>query len=222
MSKKVNRQPVKKPAQKFAITPLTIGLVVLAAIVIVGGLIFFSNMGKQGAELDRYPTKGSAAAPVTMIEYSDYGCSHCRAFLLETFPRLEKEYIDTGKLKYISHPFYLGNPLLGVATESAWCAQDQGKFFEYQRLLQEKQGLIDYTPASYVTLAGELGLDTAAFERCVNGRTHQIDVERARNAADNKGVNSTPTFYINNRRVIGNIPYDEFKTVIEEELAKSK
>lgn len=107
---------------------------------------------------------------------------------------------------------------MALATEAAWCAQDQGRFFEYQHALYENQGLIAYDQASLTDLAVETGLDVAEFSQCLSSRRHQADVEEARRAAANRGVTSTPTFFINNQRVTGNQPYDTFRRIIEQEL----
>jgi len=138
--------------------------------------------------------------------------------VLEKFALLEAEYIDTGKLKYVAYPFNLGRPEMALATEAAWCAQDQGKFFEYQHALYENQGKIAYDQASLINLATEIGLDVADFSQCLSSRQHRADVENARQTAANRGVNSTPIFFVNNQRVTGNQPYDVFKKIIEQEL----
>ena len=126
--------------------------------------------------------------------------------------------MDTGKLRYVAYPFNLGRPEMALATEAAWCAQDQGKFFEYQHILYENQGLIAYDQASLTDLAAESGLDVADFSQCLSSGEHRADVEEARRAATNRGVNSTPTFFINNQRVTGNQPFDTFQRIIEQEL----
>ena len=142
--------------------------------------------------------------------------------MLETFSLLEADYIDTGKVRFIVHPFNLGRPEMALATEAAWCAQDQGQFFEYEHALYENQGLIAYDQSSLIDLAAQTGLDRAAFSQCLSSRRHQADVENARQAAANLGVNSTPTFFINNRRVEGNQPYEVFKSIIDQELAAAQ
>jgi protein-disulfide isomerase len=108
---------------------------------------------------------------------------------------------------------------MALATEAAWCAHDQGKFFEYQHALYENQGQITYDQASLTDLALETALDVADFSQCLSSGQHRDDVEEARQAAANRGINSTPTFYINNQRVTGNQPYDVFAKIIEQELA---
>jgi protein-disulfide isomerase len=115
----------------------------------------------------------------------------------------------------------LGRPETALAAEAAWCAQNQNKFFEYEHALYEQQGTV-WGRGNLVELAAGLGLDRSAFEQCLSSGKHQADVENARRAAANRGVDSTPTFFINNQRIPGNQPYEVFQQVINQELAKSQ
>lgn len=142
--------------------------------------------------------------------------------MLGTFSLLEADYIDTGQVRYIVHPFHLGRPEMALAAEAAWCAQDQGEFFAYQHALYENQGAMPITQDALISLAASLDLDSDAFAECLSSRTHRADVENARRAAINRGVNSTPTFFINDRRVEGNQPYSAFQGIIERELAAAQ
>lgn len=142
--------------------------------------------------------------------------------MLDKFGLLEADYIETGKVKYVVYPFNLGRPEMALATEAAWCAQDLGDFFGYQHILFENQGQIAYNQSTLTDLAVQIGLDRNAFSSCLSGRTHQADVENARRAAANRGVNATPTFFINNQRIEGNQPYEVFQRIIEQELAAAQ
>ena len=133
--------------------------------------------------------------------------------------QLLEEYVDTGQVQYIAHPFYLGNPAIGFATEASLCANDQDAFHDYQRALFTVQGQIDYTNANLTDIASSLGLGNDQFSQCLANRTYQTTVEDGRRAAQNKGVNSTPTFFVNNQRVEGNQPMSVFQQLIEQELA---
>lgn len=141
--------------------------------------------------------------------------------MLETFPLLDAEYIKTGKVRFIAHSYNLGRPETALAAEAAWCAADQGKFFEYERALYENQGVV-FGQANLVDLAARTGLNRDTFNQCMSNGTHRTDVENARLAAVNRAVNATPTFFINNQRVEGNVPYEEFKRIIDQELAKAQ
>ncbi len=111
---------------------------------------------------------------------------------------------------------------MGLAAEAAWCAQDQGKYFEYERVLYERQGALSYTQDGLTDVAQELDLDVGTFTQCLSNRDHRADLENAANAAARKGINSTPTFFINNQRLNGNYPYEDFQRIIDAELAKSQ
>lgn len=108
---------------------------------------------------------------------------------------------------------------MGLAMEAAYCAKDQGKFFEYEHALYEVQGQIDYSPNSLVDLGVSIGLDGDPLRTCIANRNYRDMVDNGRRAATQRGINSTPTFYINNQRVEGNQPYDNLQRVIEQELA---
>jgi protein-disulfide isomerase len=137
-------------------------------------------------------------------------------------PLLEAEYVKTGKVKYVVHPFNLGRPETALATEAAWCAHDQGKFFEYEHALYENQGQIAYNQKTLADLAATVGVERESFAQCLSSRKHQADVENARRAAVNRGIMSTPTFFINKQRVEGNQSIDAFKRAIDQELVLSQ
>jgi protein-disulfide isomerase len=115
----------------------------------------------------------------------------------------------------------LGRPEFALATEAAWCAADQDGFFPYQHALFENFGV---TPASemLVDLAVSVGLEEEIFAQCLSSRTHRADVEQARRMAARRAVNSTPTFFINDRRVEGNQPYNILQSIIDQELGAAQ
>jgi protein-disulfide isomerase len=139
---------------------------------------------------------------------------------LETLPLLEAEYIETGKVNYVVHPYFLGDAGPMLAAEAAWCAQDQGKFFEYQHILYEKQQqAISGDQRFLIDSAAELGIERESFAQCLTSGTHRTDLQNARQAAASIGVNSTPTFVINNC-LERNQPYPVLRTIIERWLLK--
>lgn len=211
---------------KPAISPLLIGLVVIASLLIVGGLIWLGNVQSSNTnvtvELDQFPAKGDENAPVTIVEYSDYGCPHCRDYIIETEQLIDETYVETGQVRYIVHSFNLGRPETALAAEAAWCAADQGHFFAYQRTVFENFGT-PYNQSNLTSLAGQVeGLNQNAFSQCLSSRTHQNDVELARRAAAQQGIRSTPTFFINDRKVEGNQPFEAMQAIIEQELAQAE
>jgi protein-disulfide isomerase len=213
---------------KPVISPTTlIGIGVVLAIVIVAVLIFVTNgpgaTTGATAKVDdsEFPVQGDPNAPVTMVDFSDYGCPHCQAYKRDTFPSLKKDYIDTGKVKYMVHPFYLGSPDIGKAVEANWCAVEQKKFFEYREVIYQNVEQARTGEAGLVDLAGKVeGLDPAKIQACLTAGTYTNKVETSRMSASRQGVKSTPTFFVNGQKIEGNQPYETMKQIIDRELAK--
>jgi protein-disulfide isomerase len=167
--------------------------------------------------VDDDPFLGPADAPITIVEFSDYECPFCTKWHVEVWPRLQEAYPDQVRLVYRDFPLYSihGNAI--PAAEAANCAGEQNKYWEYHELLfQAKQGLGEEAFKQYAT---EIGLDEAAFNECLESRRYQDEVDADLQAAMKLGVRSTPTFYINGIPLIGAQPYQNFKDLIDKELA---
>ncbi|MGH7410282.1 MAG: DsbA family protein, partial [Candidatus Methylomirabilis sp.] len=107
------------------------------------------------------PAKGSDKAPVTIIEFSDFQCSFCWKFWKETLPRLEEEYIKTGKVRFVyRHLAILGAPSVATA-QAAACAGEQGKFWDYHDKLFASKGFFSFADRRLKQYARDLGLDGA-------------------------------------------------------------
>lgn len=175
--------------------------------------------------LDDDPVKGSPDAPVTMIEYSEYLCPFCQRFVLETMPRIEEEYIDTGKVKLVFRDFPVhGQPAVSIAMV-AECAADQDKFWEMHVMLFERAEEWSQSEEILTTFQGyaeELGIDQDEFLNCLELGTTFERIQEDYNLAVQDGVGGTPTFLINGTLVVGAQPFEEFQRIIEEELAKSR
>src|SRR5512134_1263445 len=100
--------------------------------------------------------------------------------------------MQTGKVKFIVHSFNLGRPETALAAEAAWCAADQGKFFEYEHALYENQGTA-WNQSNLTDLAAGVGLNRETLGQCLSSGAHRAEVENARQAAISQGVSSTPT-----------------------------
>jgi protein-disulfide isomerase len=162
------------------------------------------------------PVRGPANAPVTIIEYSDYQCPFC-ARVNPTLDRVRQEYGD--KVRIVFKDFPLPNHLEAPkAAEAAYCAGDQGKYWEmHDRLFANQQAL--QLPA-LKQHAVSVGLNAAAFNECLESGKHTARVADNLKAGEALGVGSTPTLYVNGRPVVGAQPFEYFKTVIDEELAR--
>jgi protein-disulfide isomerase len=162
------------------------------------------------------PTRGPASAPVEIIEFSDFQCPFC----LSAFPtvnRVLQTYGDRVRFTYRHYPLP-NHPNARPAAEAAACAAEQNKFWEYHdRLFQNASKL---ATADLKQHAADLGLNATTFNACVDERTFQKDVDTDVAAANAVGVNGTPAFFINGRPLSGAQPFDVFKRVIDEELAR--
>jgi protein-disulfide isomerase len=174
--------------------------------------------------LDDDPVLGSPDAPVTMIEYSEYLCPYCRTFALETLPRIEEEYIDTGQVKLVFRDFPVhGQPAVMIAMV-AECAADQDKFWEMHVMLFERTEEWSQSEDLLGTIqsyAEELGMNQDELTNCLELGTPFERIREDYNVGVQDGVTGTPGFLINGTSVIGAQPFEEFQRVIEQELAES-
>jgi protein-disulfide isomerase len=168
---------------------------------------------------------GDTSAPVKISEHASFTCGHCGDFHRETFAQLKKEYIDTGKAYLVFSDFPLNAPAV-QASMVARCLP-QNKYFDFVSLLFEKQQDWAYNPnyLDYLKVeAAKAGLDEAHFQACIqNTELQEGIVNRMKGVQAQWNINSTPSFVINNRNTVsGAIPFEEFKKLIEAELAGEK
>ena len=169
---------------------------------------------------DDDPVKGDANAPVEIIEFSDFQCPFCSRWYSDALPQIQKEYIDTGKVKLVYRDFPLSSihPQATPAAEAAECAKEQGKFWEFHDKLFENQASL--STASYKQWAQELGLNTQQFNDCVDKKKYQSEVTKDYQDGQAAGVTGTPSFFVNGINIRGAQPFSAFKTIIDQELAK--
>lgn len=166
---------------------------------------------------DDDPVKGSNDAPVTMIEFSDYECFFCARYSLQTFPQIDENYIQTGKVKLIFRDYPLGfHQHARKAAEASECADEQGKYWEYHHLLFENHEALDNE--SLKQYAVDLGLDATIFNECLDSGKMAQEVEKDFQDGVSYGIKGTPTFFINGIKVVGAQPYEAFQQIIEQEL----
>jgi protein-disulfide isomerase len=162
------------------------------------------------------PVRGNASAPITIVEFSDYQCPFC-ARVNPTLDLVRKTYGDKVKIVFKDYP--LPNHLEAPkAAEAARCAGEQKKYWEMHDAMFANQRALG-VPALKQT-ARAIGLDGAAFDTCLDSGRHTGAVLAGGELGSKMGVNSTPTLYINGRPVIGAQPFEVFKQVIDEELAR--
>ena len=166
--------------------------------------------------VDDDPALGSANAPITLVEFSDYQCPFCTKWHNEVYPLLIKNYGDKVRFVYRDLPLSIHGDAQSAA-EAADCAGEQGAYWKYHdALFSEKYGL---GTNAYMKYASDLGLDVNALAACVKEGRYTSEVLADLTFAENLGVSSTPTFFINGIAIVGAQPYTVFKQVIDLELA---
>ena len=148
---------------------------------------------------------GSATAPVHLIYFHDYVCDDCQRFNFQAIEPLHRDWVEKGRVRltFVDVNWHRGSV---AGSAAAWCAKEQGKFWEMHHLLFERQDTwkraVDI-PATLAGYAAELKLDTAAFDRCAADDRHRQRGEDAEDAARKFGVRGTPAFVINGRLFYG-------------------
>jgi len=169
-------------------------------------------------------TLGRATAPVTVYEMSDFQCPFCRRHAIETFPTLEREYIATGKVRwiFINFPLTSIHPNAVAAHELAMCAGRQGKFWEAHNLVFRTQATWSplRDPGPFLTsLVDSLRLPKAPMARCLESAATRQEVESDTEGSIRAGANSTPTFYIEGGLMAGAQPLPVFRKVLDSIVA---
>jgi protein-disulfide isomerase len=180
--------------------------------------------GPVSVEIGDAPMKGNASAPVTFVEFSDYECPFCGKFYTDVIIPLQKDYIDTGKVKLYFKDFPLNfHPNAQKAAEAARCVKEQkgdAGYFAMHNLLFENQRSL--TLENYKKWAKTIGVDSALFDSCLNSGKQAKAVQDDLTYGQTLGVSGTPTSFINGQEIVGAQPYSVVKQLIDAELAKTK
>ncbi len=174
--------------------------------------------------------KGGDNARLVLVEFSDFQCPFCGRHVKQTMPLIEREYVNTGKLRYVLRnlPLESIHPDAFRAAEAAECAGDQGRYWQmHERLFANQQAL---GAADLVRYAQEAGADPAKFQQCLDAAPHTAKIRADLADAQAAGITGTPTFFIGVadgpgrvkalRRIQGAHPYPVFKAAIDGLLAE--
>ena len=168
--------------------------------------------------IDGAPARGSAKAPVTIVEFSDFLCPFCKR-VQPTLAELEKRYGDKVRFVFKDYPIEQLHPGATKAAEAARCASEQGKFWPYHDVLFQKG---PKTPQELKASASEAGLDVAKLDACLASGKYVAAVKKDFDEGSRLGVSGTPAFFINGRMVSGAQPLEAFAQIIDDEIARTK
>lgn len=166
-------------------------------------------------------TKGSKTAPITIYEMSDFQCPYCRRQAVETFPIIDREYIATGKVRWIFLQFPLTqiHPNAAAAAEFSMCAAALDKFWPIHDLLfahQDKWAPLKDPAPFLITLADSAGIPRSDLTSCLTNHETRSRVESEADGAAKSGVQSTPTVYIEGAGMLrGAAPIGVYRAVLD-------
>jgi len=221
----------KKQQQTRETNWLVIGGLIVVSLVVFGGLLFLalrpgeSQTVQTLAEFCESNPQNCAAignedAPVTMVEVSDFGCSHCTAFHNNTADDLKAEFVDSGTLRWVALPYALSATTVPAAG-AALCAGEQDNYFGFANALFAIESLdVRLTAAGFEQAAESIGLDMDAFRSCMDDGRNLDLVNTNRDMARTNRVSGTPTFFLNGEKLVGAQPQERFEAVIDRLLAK--
>ena len=168
-------------------------------------------------------SKGSATAPVKFVEYASLTCPACAAFHTNVYPKLNKEYIETGKIQFIHREIYFDRAGLWAAL-TARCTNMVNHYFGIIDLLYAEQPkwsrseLSDEIVDALLKISAKSGIEKAKAISCLEDQEKALSlVEKFQFYAKRDNIESTPTFIINGKKYT-NRSYDELKKIIEKEL----
>lgn len=239
MSKRKARREQQRRAERRSRIILIVA-VVLVALAAAAFMIApnFTPIGeiRTAQAMERPQVDGNSAgdpnAPIKIEEFSDFQCPYCARFYSETERQIVEAYVATGKVRFIYRAFgeFIG-PESKNAAEAAYCAGDQGKFWEMHDIIfanHTGENVGDYTNRRLVAFAGKIGLNTADFQSCLNSNTYSSRVNKDFTDGNAAGVQATPTFvmtYVVNGEtktelISGALPFSEFQAKFDAALAQ--
>jgi protein-disulfide isomerase len=163
------------------------------------------------------PNWGPVDAKVTMVEFADFQCPYCRQWYSDVYGKIQTNYGT--KIHFIFRDFPLSiHPDAQPAAVAADCAFEQGRYWEYFKLLYgDPRGV---GSAMYAVYAQEAGLNVSKFNNCIKSGRYDKEIALDMQAGESAGMTGVPAFFINGRPISGYQPYEVFQKAIDEELSK--
>lgn len=171
--------------------------------------------------------QGDESARMNFVEFGDYQCPFCGRFFQQTEPQLMKDYVDTGKAKFYFLDFVIVGQDSLTLTQGAWCADEQGKYYEYHDHVYSHQGQENTgwgTPDKVKSFVGNIGgLDVKEFSSCLDSKKYTQRAQELTQMAQNLGATGTPTLFIGNSekgytKITGAQPYSVYTEVANQYL----
>lgn len=173
---------------------------------------------------------GRPDAPVTIEEYGDFQCPFCKRFADDVQPKIVSTYVVNGKVRLVFHAMgnwvsrnAPGNEESELSAEAAYFAADHNRFWQYHDRLyaiQDKPNSGTFSLDRLVLEAKSAGLNAARMRAALLGHDYSRRITADRESGTERGVTSTPTFFVNGERIVGAQPFAAFQAAIEKALAE--
>jgi protein-disulfide isomerase len=196
----------------------------IVAVALVAGLLFLNaklSPRQLRPTVSTGRVWGQAQAPVSIEVFSDFQCPVC-ARADAVLHRIAPQYIDTGKAKVIYRHFAFIGPESNWAAQAAECAGEQHRFWDYAQYLfthQAGENVGAFALNNLKRFAAQVGLDTTAFNACLDSSQHAAAVQQDTGEGRKRGVQATPTFFIRGQRIEGLLSPDQLAALIERNLS---
>jgi protein-disulfide isomerase len=216
---------------------------IVLALLLVGGIAFLSYMTTRPPQqsvlqLDStvalVPNQGhvigSDSAPVEVVEFADFECPGCGSFATLAEPDVRSRLVNTGivRFRFMDFPLAIdAHRNNRDAHLAAWCAGEQGKFWEMHDIIFQNQDRWNTEATKrpdrpLAELARQVGVDPTQYERCVSSRKFAGQIQANFDEALRRQIRMTPTFIIGNKLLVGAASYDKFKAQVDEVLAQTR
>ena len=179
---------------------------------------------ERGVTEGGYHYLGDPNAPVKLVVYEDYACPNCKRFFDLNEETLISDYIATGDVVMEMHPIAIISANSLPAAQAVYCADEQGAFWEYRELTFLNQGNLAFKRDNFGLIAETLGLDRAQFMSCFDAGGYETEIMQASQAAQNFGVEGTPTFIIAGERFpkAGETELPDVLSILDQKIAEVK
>ncbi len=202
---------------------------IVVTIIAVSAYLFYPHQNNNSANISSQsliengsPMLGDPNAKITIVEWGDYQCTYCHLFHENTKDQIIQQYVNTGKVNFVFRDFPLNGPDSVFAAEAAYCAGDQGKYWQYHDELYnnwggERTGWVNQK--SLDQFATDTGLDLNQFDKCLIDKKYENKVLENQKFGQEIGIDATPSFIIFDgskaTKVEGAQPFSIFQQVLD-------
>lgn len=159
---------------------------------------------------------GRPDAPVTVIQYASMTCPFCRQFQIDGFPELKRQYIDTGKIRYVLREFPIGFQS-GLATIAMRCLPESRYFQAYDRLMRQQNQWVsqEVRPEPIVKVMADLGLTAEKLEACRQDKALVASLDAVKQRGRLLGIVGTPNYFVNGRLYKHTLSFNDMRSIID-------